>query len=230
MISCQCSCPSLRPIRRTYSLTARKGTTGHLCGLRGLLDSLGAAAGDTLCFEPAGALTARVTMIKTAAAAGAAASSGGQAAVEQLAEDEQEEEGEEDAMAVDDEEEGWEAEPQQAQQAQHSPAAVAESVAVEAAGGTGSGRVPSQQAVQQRDASALWEEVGQLLETAEEHGERLCQPRAALCDCLNCMPVAFRANAAAATLHTFPSKSLPPALSPHRLPAAGRLGCLPRQV
>ena len=178
--TCQRSCPSLGPVGRAHSLTpaARKGkgSTGHRCGLRGLLDSLGAAAGDTLCFEPAGALTARVTLIKVAAAAaGVAGSPGGRPAEQQLVEDDQEEGGEEDAMEVDAEAEGWEAEPQQAQQArqaQHSPAAGAESVAAEAAGGSGSGTVPSQQAVQQQEASTLWDEVCQLLEMAEEHGER----------------------------------------------------------
>lgn len=191
METCQRTCLSLWPAHRAHSLTlaARKGTSGHLSGLRGLLDSLGAAAGDTLCFEPAGTLTARVALIKAVAAVGAAASSGGQAGEEQLVEDEQEEEGEEDAMEVDAEEEGWEAEPQQAQQAQHSPAAVAESVAAEAAGGSGGTTMPSQQDAQRQHGSALWEEVGQLLEMAREHGERRCLARAALCECLTACPV-----------------------------------------
>lgn len=49
----------------------------ELRGLTSLLSSLGAGVGDQLCFEPAGRLAAKATLIKAAAAAGAA---GGRAA------------------------------------------------------------------------------------------------------------------------------------------------------
>ena len=77
------------PSHRTHglTLTARPRSQCQLSSLRGLLGSLGAAVGDTLCFEPAGTLAARVTLIR-AAECGGQASRGGQAAEDQLVEDE----------------------------------------------------------------------------------------------------------------------------------------------
>lgn len=89
------SSPSHRA--HTLSVAALRGTQCELRSLASLLSSLGAAAGDRLCFEPAGALTAKATLIK-AAACGDHAGPGGHAAQRQPHqgddEDEQEEGGE----------------------------------------------------------------------------------------------------------------------------------------
>ncbi|PRW59404.1 hypothetical protein C2E21_2307 [Chlorella sorokiniana] len=156
----------------THSLTlsARHGSACQLSGMRSLLASLGAAAGDQLCFQPAGPLAAEVTLIKAAAAA--AGGGTGEPAQQQLDEDGIEEmEYEEEAVEAD-----WEqAEDAQGEslQPQHSPAA--DGGQSGAAGGWSG--PPSQAAQQQHPTSAVSAEMSALLKTAEEHG---CLPAGAL--------------------------------------------------
>ena len=87
------------PSHRAHTLivAASRGTQCELRSLASLLSSLGTAAGDRLCFEPAGALTAKATLIKGAACSDQA-SPGGHVAQrkphQRDDEDEQEEGGE----------------------------------------------------------------------------------------------------------------------------------------
>lgn len=135
--------------KHSLTLAARTGNQCHLSRMASLLSSLGATAGDQLCFERAGRLAANVTLVKSAAAAaagGGVAGPGGQAVLEADSEEEEEEE--------------------ETTQPQRSQATGAESEA----GGGGAGWLASRAAPQQ-DETAVWVEMSLLLKAAEERGE-----------------------------------------------------------
>lgn len=182
------------PRCRTHSLglAARHGTSNQLTGMRNLLASLGAAVGDQLCFRPAGSLAAEVSLLKAAvapaAAGGGPPASAGAAAQEQHFVDADEVEeadagmeegeayGEDEAADVAMAQEEWEEEEEEPQL----PLQQQQSLGISAAGGAAAaggavGRLPGQ-AVQQEGAAAVWAEMRQLLEAAEEQGEGLRWP------------------------------------------------------
>lgn len=82
------------------TLAARGPNKSELRGLRSLLASLGAAAGDQLCLEPSGPLAATATLIPAVAAAAGAGlvgqSEGQQQQQEQPGSDEEEADGDDD--------------------------------------------------------------------------------------------------------------------------------------